>query len=239
MRLLLLLLLLQGCTPEPADPIRLGTNIWPGYEPLYLARSLGWLEQPAVRLLEFPSSTEVIRAMRDHALEAAALTLDEALVLAEGEPDIRIVLVMDVSNGADAVLVQSAIDSPAALKGARIGAETTALGAYMVTRLLDRTGLSAKDVVLKPLPVNEHLDAFMQGRVDAVVTFDPVRSALLAHGARTLFDSSDIPGEIVDVLVVRQALIERQPQQLRLLMRQWFRALDHIRAEPADSAARM
>ena len=33
--------LLSGCTESPQKPLRIGSNPWPGHEPLYLARDLG------------------------------------------------------------------------------------------------------------------------------------------------------------------------------------------------------
>jgi len=46
--------------------------------------------------------------------------------------------------------------------------------------------------------------AFKKRQVDAIVTFEPVKSELLSSGANILFDSHQIPGRIVDVLVVRK-----------------------------------
>jgi NitT/TauT family transport system substrate-binding protein len=87
-----------------------------------------------------------------------------------------------------------------------------------------------------------HLDvgaqeaAYRANQVDAVVTFEPVRTRLLAAGARELFSSRQIPGEIVDVLVVHEEFVRRQPDQIRQLIAGWFRALDYRRSEP-DAAA--
>ncbi|MDQ6966158.1 MAG: hypothetical protein Q9M23_04455, partial [Mariprofundaceae bacterium] len=76
---LLLTQLLAACTPAPKPDLRIGTNIWPGYEPLYLARSLGLFKDTGISLIEYPSSTETMRALRHGSIEAGALTLDEAL----------------------------------------------------------------------------------------------------------------------------------------------------------------
>ena len=65
------------------SPILLGTNVWPGYEPLYLARSLGYWDDSSVKLVEYSSASQVIRAFRNDAIHIAALTLDEVLLLKE------------------------------------------------------------------------------------------------------------------------------------------------------------
>lgn len=91
-----LLLWLTACSQTESPPIRLGTNVWPGYEPLYLARQQGFINENRVRLIEFSSSTQTIQAFRNNLLDTAALTLDETLLLLESGEDIHIVLVMDI-----------------------------------------------------------------------------------------------------------------------------------------------
>ena len=238
MTLVLLVFALAGCD-KPAPPLRVGANIWPGYEPLFLARDLGYYGGQPVQLLSFLSTTEVIRAYRNGALDVAAVTADEALMLAETLPDQRILLVCDFSLGADVILAKPQFPSLPDLKGRRIGVETTALGAYMLARALARAGMTAHDVTVVPMPLDEHEAAFRQDRVDAVVTFEPSRSRLLAAGAVPVFDSSQIPGEIVDVLLTRAEKMDAARQPLTALVRGWFKALDYLRQNPADAARRM
>ncbi len=239
---LLLAALLAGCQFTPETELRVGTNIWPGYEPLYLARSLNLLPDGA-RLVEYPASTETIRALRDGMIEAGALTLDEVLTLRAGGADVRVVLVMDESAGADAVIARGEIAAPGDLKGRRLGAETTALGAWMTHLLLEKAGLKAEDVNIAPLPADEQEDAFLQGKVDAVVTFEPVKSRLLTQGAKlgahVIFDSREVPGRIVDVLAVRADALKAHPKGLRKLLAAWFRALDFMRRHPDEAARRI
>ncbi len=227
---------LAACAQAPAPELRVGTNVWPGYEPLYLARSLGWLPD-GVRLVEYPSSTETMRGLRNGTIEAGALTLDEALSLQSEGVDLTIVLVMDVSDGADVVLARP--EMPNGLAGARIGVETTALGAFMLSRFLESQGLAPEDVHIVPLTLDQHEDAFVRRQIDAVVTFEPVKSRLLRRGARLLFDSSRIPGEIVDVLAVRREVLPTQRRHLHALIARWFDALDYLQRQPADAAQRM
>ena len=230
---------LLGCTPEPEPPLRIGTNVWPGYEPLYLARDLGYFDATPVRLVEYTSATEVSRAFRNGAIEAAALTMDETLSLLQYGAAARVVLVMDISHGADVVLGNSEIRELKDIKGRRVGAESSALGAYVLARALQIGGLSHNDVTVVAMPVSEQEQAFKDKRVDALVTFEPIRTHLLAQGARQLFDSSQIPGEIVDVLVVRQDYIDKHPQQVKSLITKWFSSLEYMNIHPDDSSRRM
>ena len=88
--------------PEPA--LRIGTNVWIGSEPLYLARELGRLDPATVQLVEYPSASEVLRAFRNQAIDGMVISLDELFGLAVDGFQPRIILVVDVSHGADVVV---------------------------------------------------------------------------------------------------------------------------------------
>lgn len=222
--LLLLFVALLGCQPE-SDSIRIGSNRWLGYAPIYLADDLGWTAPSGIRLVEYPNTTGVLRGFRNGMLDAAMLTLDETLLLQDSaaELDLEIILVTNVSAGADALFARAPLTSLKDLSGQRIGVENTALGAYFLSRVLDQAGLRIDDLQVVSLPVHEQAAAFAAGKVDAVITFASEGPALESKGARRIFDSRQLPGEIVDVLVVdRQRVTREQRRRLRAL---WFDAL--------------
>lgn len=230
---------MAGCAPGPEPPLRVATNVWPGYETLYLARSLGLYDQAAIRLVEMTSASEVSHALRNGTVEAAALTLDETLSLMQDGVDLRVVLVMDVSNGADVLLARAGIKDLPSLRGERVGVEDGATGAVMLDAALQAGQLSARDVRLVSLTVNQHAAAWWAGRVDALVTFEPVSSDLLAKDAHVLFDSSQIPGRILDVLVVRADFLESHQAQIKTLLAGHFAAQAYLARQPQDAAVRM
>jgi NitT/TauT family transport system substrate-binding protein len=231
-------IVLASCTKHES-PLRVAVNLWPGYETLYLARSLGYYDNTPIRLVDYPSGTEEVRAYRNGEIEAAGISIDQALVLAATNPEVKIVVVMDFSNGGDVILGKPEIKNLQALKGRSVGVESTALGAFVITRALEKQGMSPKDIKIISLGVSEHERAFKQGMVDAVVTFGAPRTKLLAAGAKQLFDSSQIPGEIVDVLIVREDAIDQQPKAVQALVDGRFRALDYLKKNPQDAASRI
>ena len=215
-------------------------NTWPGYEPLFLARSLGYYKDSGIRLIEFNTCTEVSRAFKNGLIDVAAMTLDEALTVAETQPDLpRLIFVCDFSKGADVLLAKPEFHEMRELKGKRIGVEASVLGAFVLSRALESSGMSPADVKIVDIPMPEQEAALDADKVDAVVTYDPNRSRLIGKGALTLFDSSRIPGEIVDVLVARQQLTGSQTRDCSMLISGVLRALDHLKKNPADAAVRM
>ena len=232
-------LVLAGCSVAPPKTLRIGSNLWPGYETLYLARDLDYYKDKPIKLVDYPSGTEQVRAYRNKEIDGAGLSIDQALVLASTQGDIRIVAVMDFSDGGDVILGQPGISNFKALKGRRIGVESTALGSFFLSRALEKNGMSAQDVQIVSLELADHERAFKDQEVDAVVTFGPARSRLLKAGARQLFDSGSIPGEIVDTLVVSTDAIETNPKAVQALVDGRFKALDYFERNPEQAASLM
>ena len=234
-----ILLPLSGCMREPESALRIGTNVWIGSEPLYLARELGRLDPAAVQLVEYPSASEVLRAFRNQAIDGMVISLDELFGLAVDGLRPRIILVVDVSHGADVVVGRGGMRTMRDLKGKSVAVESSALGAFVLSRALALNGMKASDVNVVHLESNEQPSAFEKGQVDGAVTFDPYRAQFLRAGAKILFDSTQIPGEIVDLLAVRSTVFERQPKAIQALLTGWFGAIDYMKSEPEDAARRM
>ena len=230
---------ISGCVEKEINYLNIGTNPWLGYETLYLARSLGYFEKTPVRFIELGSATAVSQAFKHELLDVAALTLDETLTLMQTEPDIRVILVLDVSRGADALLVSPDIKQLSALKGKRIGVENSAVGAVMLSAALDAASLTIADVDLIPLTVDQHLLAYKKDLVDAVVSFEPMKTRLIKEQAHVLFDSSQLEGQIVDVLVTRQSVIEKRPEVLLNLVQMYFQAHTYLSVHQQDAVSRI
>ena len=234
-----LLSILISCAQAPQTPLRVGANVWPGYEPLFLAKELGYYQGHPIQVQSYPSATEVSQAFRNEDIEVAALTMDETLLLAQIIPDLRVILITDFSNGADVLMAKPEIKTLKDLKGRKIGVESNALGGYVLSRVLDKAGLSLKDIQVFSLGVSEHEQAYKQNLIDAVVTFEPILSNLLKAGAKILFDSSQIPSEIVDVLMVHEQLLTERQADLKVLISGWFKALNYNQQYPEEAARKM
>jgi NitT/TauT family transport system substrate-binding protein len=215
-----------------------GAVPWAGSEPLFLARERGLMPSEHLRLVEFVDSADMIRAFRNGALDAVALTLEEALRLEALGLEPRVVLVLDASHGADCVVARPEVKTLAELQGRRVALEHMALGLYLLGRALEGAGLRPEDVQRVPTRLDSHLEVYQRGAVDAVVTFEPTCQQLVDAGAHVLFDSSRIPGEILDVLVVRKSYLAANPERIDVLLRGWFSALDYHGAFP-DEAERL
>lgn len=225
------LVALVGCTDrEPL--LRVSGISWIGYEPLFLARTLDLLPPDRIRLIESPSNTNSLMQLASGEVEAATLTLDEFVLARAGGIPVRVGLVFDTSNGADVVMARPGIDRLEDLAGRRIGVEETAAGALMLRKSLETAGLEPGDVTQVPVIGGDQVEAYREGEIDAVISYEPFASRLESLGATRLHDSSAFPGLIADVLAISERAITRQPRALAELVSAYFEALGVVTSSP-------
>ncbi len=230
---------LAACDVAPTRPLTIASLIWPGYELMFLAQREGWLPRDRIRFLKTASTPASLAALASGEADGAALTLDEVVRARARSIPLTAILVFDVSAGADMLLARPGIDSLADLAGKRVGVEPTALGAVMLHKVLQAAHLQQSALTLIPLNIDAHQAAWLQGGLDALITFEPTATRLIKAGARRLYDSRRAPNTIFDVLAVTPQAIERHPDALTALVAGHFRALRHLRHNPQDAAYRM
>jgi NitT/TauT family transport system substrate-binding protein len=234
---------LVGCAGKEEPGLRIATNQWIGYELLYLGQELAAKEAPAdyqrIRLIELLSNTDSIQALAAGTVDGAGLTLDEAISARAAGLDLKIALVFDFSAGADVLLARPGITRLDQLKGKNIGVEQTGVGALMLDAAKKQAGLARGDVHVISMTADQHLAAFKQGKIDALVTFEPIASQIIAAGGQPLFDSRAIPGGIVDVLAITGKALADNPNTLRTLLTRYFSALNYLQQQPEDASRRM
>jgi len=217
----------------------IGTNVWMGYEAFYISKDKGLLNSKNTKMVEYGSATQVMRSFRNHIIDIAALTLDEALLLINEGHRLKIISITDISNGGDVLIAKPEFTKTSQLRGKRVGCEASALGQYMLRRALAFSDMTIADVTVVDTSIDQHIYGYENNHFDAVITFDPARSNLIKKGGNTLFDSSLIPGEILDVVVVQEDVFLQYKSEVRNLIKIWFESLTFIQDNPRKSAILM
>ena len=226
-----------GCA-APQPPLRTGSIVFPGYEMVFMARDLGLLDGQLVRLIEMPSNTDTLRALASGQLEAAHLTLDECISARAEGLDLRVLAVLDISAGADAVYSRRPM-TLADLAGKRIAVEDSAVGATVLGALLEAAQLRPDQVIKVTTTLPRTGRDFAGGRADVVITAEPWASQIEAAEGHRLFDSTAMPGRIVDVMVAHAQALQQQPDAVRHLVDAHFSGLAHWQAHRDDAARRL
>jgi NitT/TauT family transport system substrate-binding protein len=146
-------------------------------------------------------------------IDACAMTNMEALDMpAAAGIDTTSVITGDYSNGNDALLVRNNL-SLGQLAGKKVLLVQKTVSEYLFERAMTLNGLESqiKKVKLVNTSDSDIATAFIgDSSQEAVVTWKPMVSQIAkGKGVKTIFNSSQIPGEIVDLMVVRTDVLNR------------------------------
>ena len=142
---------------------------------------------------------------------------------------------IDYSNGADGIVARRGITSLLELKGKRVAAEVGGISHFILLAALDQAGLQETDVEVANMGAEEGARALAQGKVDAAALWEPLLSKQAnSDGATMLFTSAEIPGQVLDILVVRKDVAERRSDDVANLIRGWEQALRLLHTQPQE-----
>lgn len=225
----LLLLLTFSSFSSAADSFKVCWSIYVGWMPWgYGAEQKivdKWAEKYGIEIevVQINDYIESINQYTTGAFDACTMTNMDALTIpAAGGVDSTALIVGDFSNGNDGVILKGA-DSLQAIKGQRVNLVELSVSHYLLARALDSVGMSEADVTVVNTSDADMVAVYPTDGVSAVVTWNPLLGEILSMpGANKVFDSSQIPGEIIDLLVINTEVLEQNPALGKALTGAWY-----------------
>jgi NitT/TauT family transport system substrate-binding protein len=243
---LLLLAAPIGWRPAPAGAaaptLRIGYSTWVGYGPLFLARTKGFFDTGRVDVVLTNVEDPKLRfaALAAGKLDGLVTTLDTMSLYWKPTFQFQAVLGLDDSSGGDGIVSKAAIKTIKDLRGKRVAVNRGSVSDFFLNVLLRQNGMSERDLNIVNMRQDDAGAAFLGGKVDAAVTWEPWLSrAKRAPGGHVLIDSSKTPGLIVDVLLFRRDVLRAHPDAIRAVIAGWYRAVEYWKQNPDDADAVM
>lgn len=220
---------LLGNSAHAADKFRVAWSHYAGWEPWGYAEQSGilkkWADKYGIKidLTLVNDYVESINLYTGGQFDACAMTNMDALTIpAVGGVDSTAIIVGDFSDGNDGIVMKNGTQV-ADLKGRSLNLVELSVSHYLLTRALDKQGLSERDVKLVNTSDADIAGLFAADPNGAVVTWNPpLQQVRNVKGANLVFDSSQIPGEIIDLMVVKT----KAPDSLKIaLAGAWYEVM--------------
>ena len=236
--LLLGIALLPAPAPAQQPTLRIGYPVWVGYGPLFLAARKGFLKELGVTV-EFVLMEDTktrYAALAARRIDGLMTTIDTMVLRVRPDFQVAAVLAFDDSKGGDGIVARKEIKTVADLKGKRVAFGEGSVSHFFLGYLLQQAGMSFRDITAVNMTAGDAGAAFVAGKVDAAVTWEPwlTRGKQAPHG-HLLVDSSRTPGLIVDVLVFRKDVLRTKGDAVRAVVRAWHRGVDYWKQHPQES----
>jgi NitT/TauT family transport system substrate-binding protein len=157
--------------------------------------------------------------------------MDALTIPAAGGVDSTALIVGDFSNGNDGVVLKGT-DTLANIKGQDVNLVELSVSHYLLARALDTVNLSEKDLTVVNTSDADMVAAFTTKGVTAVATWNPLLSEITAMpDSHKVFDSSKIPGEIIDLMVVNTETLKANPNFGKALTGAWYEIMATMSAD--------
>jgi len=237
MRLVLVMfasmLTLQPAQAAEKTNFKIAWSIYVGWMPWDYANQSGilkkWADQYGIKiqLTQINDYVESINQYTAGAFDGCVMTnMDLLTIPAAGGVDSSAIIMGDYSNGNDGVVLKGKGKKLADIKGQKVNLVELSVSHYLMARALSTVGMSERDVKVVNTSDADIVGAFATPASTAVVTWKPQLSEVLKTPNTTLvFDSSKVPGEIMDLMVVNAATLKANPKLGKALVGAWYETL--------------
>jgi NitT/TauT family transport system substrate-binding protein len=220
---------------------RMAWSIYAGWMPWPYAQKSGilkkWADKYGITIeLVQADYIESINQFTLGAFDACLMTAMDGLAIpAAGGVDTTILIAGDYSNGNDGLLLKGTSDLKA-IKGQKVNLVELSVSHYFLARALDSVGLSERDITVVNTSDADIVAAWGTPDVTAAAAWNPQLATMrAAPDTHLVFDSSKIPGEIVDSAAIRTDVLKAHPEFAKALVGAWFETLAVMNAGDAKA----
>lgn len=232
---------------ETKDKFSIAWTIYAGWMPWDYADNAGivkkWADKYDIEIdvIQINDYIESINQYTAGQFDGCTMTNMDALTIpATGGVDSTALILGDFSNGNDGIVLKGADKTLADIKGQRVNLVELSVSHYLLARALDSVDMSERDVTVVNTSDADLVGVFNASDVTSTVTWNPLLSEITAIPETTkVFDSSDIPGEIIDLLVVNSETLEANPAFGKALTGAWYEIMAKMQAGDKDALTMM
>ncbi len=209
-----------------------------GWEPWDYADSSGILKKWAdkygisIKLVRVNDYVESINLFTAKKYQACAMTNMDALTIpAAGGIDCTALILGDFSNGNDGIVTKKE-KAVTELRGRRVMLVQNSVSHYLLSRALGMNGVAEKELTVVNTSDADIGSVFLSEKNGIAVTWNPILMQVRkTQGVNMIFDSSKIPGEIIDMLVIHTDA----PEELKkALTGAWYETMA-VMSDPAKN----
>jgi NitT/TauT family transport system substrate-binding protein len=223
---------------EVKDKFSVAWTIYAGWMPWDYAGNAGivkkWADKYGIEIdvVQINDYVESINQYTAGQFDGCTMTSMDALTIpAAGGVDSTSLIVGDFSNGNDGIVLKGADKKLADIKGQNVNLVELSVSHYLLARALETVGMAEKDVRVVNTSDADLVGVFTTPDVMSTVTWNPLLSEIVAQPAVTkVFDSSQIPGEIIDLMVVNTETLADNPKFGKALVGAWYEIMSVMAA---------
>ncbi|HMP61623.1 MAG TPA: putative urea ABC transporter substrate-binding protein [Phenylobacterium sp.] len=236
----------EAAKSEARQDFTIGWTIYAGWMPWPYAEQAGivkkWSDKYGVNIkfVQVNDYVESLNQFTAGTLDGVTSTNMDALTIpAAAGKDTTVVILGDYSNGNDGIILKNG-SRLADIRGRSVNLVENSVSHYLLARGLESAGLALSDVSVVNTSDADMVAAFAAPQTTAIVPWNPQLAEIKKQpGAVEVFNSTQIPGEILDMMVVSTEVLRANPNLGKALAGIWYETMALMSADtPEGQAAR-
>jgi NitT/TauT family transport system substrate-binding protein len=225
--------------------VNLGTEPWIGYGPWWIAQKKGFFtkEGLSVNIVTFQQDADRNSALASGRTPFSNIDTGRTVQMVENQHlKIHTLLLLDDSEGADAMIANNSIHSIKDLRGKSVAYEQGTTSDLLLHYVLLKAHIPFNAIHSVYIPAANAATALVAGKVPVAVTYEPyISNVLQTHHAavHVVYSSANVPGLIGDYLTVNTPFLQAHKDVARRLLRAWNDSMNYWKAHPSDGTAIM
>jgi NitT/TauT family transport system substrate-binding protein len=232
--LVITLFLFSGCdTQESQKEIKIATNKWIGYAPLFLANERGELEKLHFHLIQNVSLAEAMEVFSIGRADIVTTTQHEYFSLKRTN-DLKPVILLDRSYGGDMILSNKTIEELQQADKIEVYLEIDSINAELFKDFAKKFSIPQKRVIFHNKDQQQIQDiANTSDKAIIIVSYSPYDIPLEEKGFHVIASTRNLDTLVViDALCAREDIIQHYPKRLDALKRIIDEAIESIQENP-------
>lgn len=212
-------------------------SIYAGWMPWAYADVEGvvdkWADEYGISIdvVQVNDYVESINQFTSGNVDGCAMTNMDALTIpAASGVDSTALIINDYSNGNDGIVLKGS-DDLADIAGRQVNLVQFSVSHYFLARALESVGLTERDIETVNTSDADIVGLFTSDTTEAVAAWNPQLSAIAdMPTGNVVYTSAEIPGEILDMMVVNTQTLADNPALGHALVGAWYEVMGLVEA---------
>ncbi len=234
----ILSLTLNACSlgqPPKLQTLKIGITTWPGFDVVLYAKTADLFKKRGleVDLVRFENQQDSSRAVLRGSLDAAFVSLWDVLQVDPGNDKPAVVMVTNISHGADGLLAQSGIQSVEGLRGKRVGAKLGTVNHLILLEALKLHQMKPSEVTIEDVSNEAAIALMAKGKLDGAVIWEPLLSDTAKKiKGNVVYTTKELNSLVIDTLLSRSTTVKAKQAALTQFLSTWLDVMHAIEVDP-------
>ena len=235
----LFIVFLNGCSSQQHrsdEHIKIATNSWIGYAPLFYAKESGELDKLGFTLITYVSLAEAADVYNVGKADMVTTTQHEYHALKKMMGDVTPVILLDRSDGGDMILSNVSLETIKKASKIQVYLEVDSINTELLEEFLHKNGIDEKKLSI----INEDQQTIQDVRNTKtpilIVTYTPYDVPLKKKGFKEIASTRDVHELVViDALCARKHIVTKYKKRLIALKQLIDKKIEQIEKDPKQS----